>query len=126
MEVTIDISDKIEVTCEIEVTLRIIGGKYKPLIIYFLCEEGTKSFGEILARMGSISQKTLTNQLRELENDGIITRKIYAEVPPRVEYSVTEKGRTLFPILKAMCDWGWRNAEDRFELITPQCSAKKK
>ena len=116
---------KIQVTCEIEVTLHIIGGKYKPLIIYFLTKNGTKRFGDILEYMEPISQKTLTNQLRELESDGIIVRKVFAEVPPKVEYSVTEKGRSLYPILEAMCKWGWENADDRYELITPQCSVTK-
>ncbi len=117
---------KILVTCEIEVTLHVIGGKYKPLIIYFLTRNGTKRFGQILEYMGPISQKTLTSQLRELERDGIVTRKIYAEVPPKVEYSVTEKGRSLYPILQAMCRWGWENAGDKYALITPQCSTSPK
>lgn len=116
---------KIRVTCEIEVTLHVIGGKYKPLIIYFLTRNGTRRFGQILEYMAPISQKTLTSQLRELEQDGILCRTVYAEVPPRVEYSVTEKGRSLYPILQAMCRWGWENAGDKYELMTPQCSSSK-
>lgn len=113
--------EKIKVTCEIEVTLKMIGGKYKPLILYYLIENKTKRFNEILAFLNNVSQKTLTNQLRELEADGLINRKIYAQIPPKVEYSITEKGATLFPILELMCEWGEKNIDDRFELIMPQC-----
>ena len=113
--------DKINVSCEIEVTIQMIGGKCKPLILYYLAENGTKRFNELMAYITQISQKTLTNQLRELEGDGLITRKIYAQIPPKVEYSITEKGRSLFPILELMCEWGERNLDDRFELTNPQC-----
>lgn len=114
--------DKIKVTCEMEITLRMIGGKCKPLILYTLINNGTKRFTELMAEITQISQKTLTNQLRELQNDGLIKRQAYAEVPPRVEYSITEKGATLFPILSLMCEWGEQNVDDRFELTSPQCS----
>lgn len=113
--------DKITVNCEIEVTMRMIGGKCKPLILYYLIEDGTKRFNELLSYITQISQKTLTNQLRELESDGLINRKVYAVVPPKVEYSITEKGKSLFPILELMCEWGEKNIDDRFEIINPQC-----
>lgn len=113
--------NKKKVTCEMEITLLAIGGKWKPLILYYLIENGTKRFGEIMSYLNSISQKTLTNQLRELEKDGLINRKVYAEVPPKVEYSITEKGLSLFPILELMCEWGEKNITADFELINPQC-----
>ena len=117
-----NIENKIEVNCEIEVTMKMIGGKAKPLILYILIDEGTKRFNELMSTITQISQKTLTNQLRELEADGLITRQCFAEVPPRVEYSVTDKGKSLFPILELMCSWGEKNIDDRFVLTSPQCS----
>lgn len=111
------------VNCEIEVTLKMIGGKCKPLILYILADEGAKRFNELMRTITQISQKTLTNQLRELEADNLITRTCYAEVPPRVEYSITKKGLSLFPILELMCEWGEKNIDDRFELINAQCSS---
>lgn len=114
--------NKIKVTCEIEVTLKMIGGKYKPLILYYLVDTGAKRFNELMAYLTNISQKTLTNQLRELENDGLINRKVYPEVPPKVEYSITEKGSSLFPLLEMMCEWGEKNIDERFELTNRQCT----
>ncbi|WP_250278114.1 winged helix-turn-helix transcriptional regulator [[Clostridium] colinum] len=116
--------EKIKVVCEIEVTLKMIGGKYKPLILYYLIENKTKRFNEILSFLNSVSQKTLTNQLRELETDGLINRKIYPQVPPKVEYSITEKGKTLLPILDLMCEWSEKNIDNRFEIINPQCNSQ--
>lgn len=107
-----------------EVTLKMIGGKCKPLILYILAEEGTLRFGELMANIRTVSQKNLTNQLRELEADGLILRKAYAEVPPRVEYSLTEKGKSLFPILELMCQWGEENIDERFEMTSPRCTGE--
>lgn len=117
-----DCTGKIEVSCEIEVTLKMIGGKCKPLILYLLIEEGTKRFNELMHAITQISQKTLTNQLRELEADGLITRTSFAEIPPRVEYSITDKGCSLLPVLDAMCGWGAKNMDERFVLTSPQCT----
>ena len=114
--------EKIKVVCEMEVTLNMIGGKWKPLILYFLFQNKVERFGAIKGFIGDvISQKTLTKQLRELEIGGLIGRKIYPEVPPKVEYTITEKGESLMPILELMCEWGYKNMGDEYELINPLC-----
>lgn len=114
--------EKIKLSCEMDFTLKFIGGKYKLLILYFLLEDEKKRFNELLSAIGSISKKTLTNQLRELENDGLIQRKIYPEVPPKVEYSLTEKGKSLSDILNLLCEWGEKNLDrDIYEITNPQC-----
>lgn len=91
--------------CPVETTLTLIGNKWKVLIIRDLLT-GTKRFGELKKSIGSVSQKVLTSQLRAMEEDGLIHREVYAEVPPRVEYSLTELGWSLKPILDAMVNWG--------------------
>lgn len=91
--------------CPVETTLLLIGEKWKVLILRDLME-GTKRFGELKKSIGTISQKMLTQQLREMEEDGLVSRKAYAEVPPRVEYSLTEDGVSLKPILDSMWAWG--------------------
>ncbi len=91
--------------CPVETTLLLIGNKWKVLILRDLLD-GTKRFGELKRSIGSVSQKVLTQQLRAMEEDGLVHREVYAEVPPRVEYSLTELGESLKPILDAMMDWG--------------------
>ena len=92
--------------CEKELTLSVIGGKWKMLILWHLGREGTKRFGELKALMPGITQRMLVNQLRELEDDLIVHREVYPVVPPKVEYSLTEQGRSLMPILDSMYNWG--------------------
>ena len=91
--------------CPVETTLTLIGDKWKVLILRDLLL-GTKRFGELKKSIGSVSQKVLTAQLRDMEEAGLVSRKVYAEVPPRVEYSLTELGQSLKPILDAMWSWG--------------------
>ena len=91
--------------CPVETTLMLIGDKWKVLILRDLMP-GTKRFGELKKSIGSVSQKVLTAQLRDMEAKGLVDRRVYAEVPPRVEYSLTELGRSLKPILDAMWTWG--------------------
>lgn len=91
--------------CPVETTLTLIGDKWKVLILRDLMG-GTKRFGELKKSIGTVTQKVLTAQLRAMEESGLLTRKVYAEVPPRVEYTLTETGYSLKPILDAMMDWG--------------------
>lgn len=91
--------------CPVETTLMLISDRWKVLIIRDLMD-GTKRFGELKKSIGSISQKVLTSNLRSMEETGLLTRKVYAEVPPRVEYTLTETGYSLKPILDSMVEWG--------------------
>lgn len=98
--------------CPIEYTLNSIGGKWKLLIIYHLMGDGKdtiKRYGELKRAINDITHKMLSQQLKELENDGVINRKEYHQIPPKVEYSLTEKGAALLPILGMMYDWGKKN-----------------
>lgn len=93
--------------CSTEIALEIIGGKWKLVILHNLFE-GTKRFGELRRAMPHVTQRMLTRQLRELEEDEIVHREVYTQVPPRVEYSLTELGRTLEPIVTRIDEWGER------------------
>jgi DNA-binding HxlR family transcriptional regulator len=95
--------------CSVEATLAVIGGRWKPVILFKLMEEGVLRFSQLRRLVPGVTQKMMTSQLRELEGDGIVTRTVYPEVPPRVEYALTDYGRTLAPILLAMRDWGARH-----------------
>jgi DNA-binding HxlR family transcriptional regulator len=99
----------------IDATLDMIGGKWKPLIIYALNTE-TLRFSQLLAKVHPrVTQRMLTKQLRQLEEDGLVNRKIYVQVPPKVEYSLTELGKSLMPILDQLCDWGSDHMRDRIK-----------
>jgi DNA-binding HxlR family transcriptional regulator len=91
--------------CAVERTAEVIGGKWTTLILRDLLR-GTRRFGELRAALGSVSPKTLTDRLRELERSGLVTRTVYPEVPPRVEYTLTPKGEALRPVVDAMAAWG--------------------
>lgn len=97
--------------CPVEITLNLIGGKWKCVILWWL-RRGNKRFGELMQLMPGVSQKVLTAQLRELEADGFISRQVFPESPPRVEYSLTDYGATLRPITELMCDWGKAHSPD--------------
>lgn len=96
---------KKSVACPVETTLEAIGGRWKVLVIYYLLD-GAKRFGELTRLLKGISARTLTKQLRELEQSGIIERVVYPQIPPKVEYSLSSSGKNLQPILDAMHAWG--------------------
>jgi DNA-binding HxlR family transcriptional regulator len=91
--------------CPMEMTIDLIGGKWKALLLWNL-SLGTRRFNELKRQFPGATQKMLTQQLRDLENNGLVTRKVYAEVPPKVEYTLTDFGMTLMPVLTAMNQWG--------------------
>lgn len=102
--------------CDVEATLSVIGGRWKPILVCRLLD-GRKRFGELCRLAPNATERMITLQLRELEADGVISRHVYAEVPPRVEYEVTEFGRSLEPIITLMQEWGsefkaWRLADE--------------
>lgn len=103
--------------CPVETTLMLISDKWKVLILRDLFE-GTKRFGELKRSIGQISHKVLTRQLREMEQDGLLSRKVYAQVPLKVEYSLTELGLTLRPLIEAMWQWGESYQKQHPELMT--------
>lgn len=97
-----------EIKCPVTGMFQLIGGKWKPVILYCLKSE-KRRFGEISARIPGLSRKVLTEQLKELEEDGLLTRKQFNEIPPRVEYELTALGKSLAPVLNAMEKWGMEN-----------------
>ena len=94
--------------CPVKLTTDVIGGKWKPLILFYL-ETGTKRFGELGKLIPGMTKKMLTQHLRDLERDEVVRRKVYAVVPPKVEYSLTKHGESLKPILKLMSAWGTKH-----------------
>lgn len=91
--------------CPAEATIEVLGGRWKAHVVWLLLQ-GTHRFGELRRSLPGVSQKVLTQQLRELEAHGVLSRKVFAEVPPKVEYSMTDRGRSLKPVIDAMCKWG--------------------
>ena len=106
--------------CPVELTLDVIDGKWKVLILWHLRKKG-KRYSTLKNAITGINQKMLTQQLRELEADGIIERMVYAEVPPKVEYSLTEFGNSLMPVLNSMFEWGANYAETRLDNLKEAC-----
>ena len=94
-----------EFNCPVESTIQLIGGKYKAVILWHLIAE-KKRFGELKRLLPRATEKMLTQQLRDLEQDGLIIRTVYPVVPPKVEYSLSELGKSIIPVLDAMCNWG--------------------
>lgn len=112
-----------EYHCSMELTLDLIGGKWKSLILWNLGDE-TLRFSTLKKTMPRITQKMLTQQLRELENTGLVKRYIYTQIPPKVEYSLTEAGKSLLPILSTMCQWGLNYANKAEEIQEKNRTAK--
>ena len=111
--------------CSVEAAIDVIGGKWKSVILWHL-REGPLRFRELRTLLPSITQGVITRQLRELEQDGAISRTVFAEVPPRVEYSLTEFGKTIIPILDHLCEWGRTFLEIQDEEVvqkTPVCKS---
>lgn len=100
---------KIDHSCGMAYTLNTIGGRWKPAILYRLVRDGKMRYSELRNAIPDVTERILVLQLRELEKDGLIKRMVYAEVPPRVEYELTEKGMSLQPVLKGLSDWGEAN-----------------
>lgn len=108
----IQATDSDRLTCPVETTLNVIGGRWKVLILQELFP-GVKRFGQLHRALNGITQKMLTQQLREMEEDGIVHREVYLQVPPKVEYTLTPLGESLKPILNAMHEWGVRHLEKK-------------
>ncbi len=103
---SIRINQEIEQCATVCKIQKVLGGKWKILILWYIANSGIRRFGELQRQLVNITQSTLTKQLRELEADGFINRYIYQEIPPKVEYSLTELGKSFFPILEHMKTWG--------------------
>ena len=104
--------------CPVEATLELIGGKWKGIVLYYLLD-GRVRFNELKRRIGCVTQRMLTKQLRELEHSGLVNRIVYAEVPPRVEYELTAEGESLRPLIYALKEWGETHALALLESLGP-------
>ncbi len=98
-------AEKKDPFCPVEVTLSVLSGKWKLMIIYYLIQHGTRRFNQLQRDLGGITHRSLSQQLKELENDGLIIRNDYGEIPPRVEYSLTAQGKSLDDVLESMAQW---------------------
>jgi DNA-binding HxlR family transcriptional regulator len=112
-------------TCAMDLTMSYIGGKWKTVVLWYL-RNAPKRFGELRRLVPGISEKMLSLQLRELESDGIVTRTVFPEVPPRVEYELTAEGRSLIPALDAIAAWGREKAKRGGEIVEVETRKKKK
>ncbi|THB65027.1 MAG: transcriptional regulator [Desulfovibrio sp.] len=110
-----------EYSCPVELAIQVIGGKWKPVILWHLGEESVLRFNELRRIMPTVTQKMLTRQLRELEADGLVHREVYAQVPPKVEYSLTPVGKSVMPIMRDLCQWG-RDFESRLKAHLAQAA----
>jgi DNA-binding HxlR family transcriptional regulator len=111
--------------CPVELTISVIGGTWKPMILFHLMVDGKKRFMELSRCVPGATQRMLTLQLRELEADGIVTRHVYPEVPPRVEYELTALGKALVPVMRSLREWGMRYLEERPQALdawTPEAT----
>lgn len=107
----INVRNNKEYFCPVEAAIDVIGGKWKPLILWQLKETDVIRYNKLQQNLHGVSPRMLTKQLRELEEDGLVHREMYPEIPPRVEYSLTEFGKTVSPIIEALCDWGYEYLE---------------
>jgi DNA-binding HxlR family transcriptional regulator len=110
--------------CSVETALDLIGGRWKGVVLFWLLS-GRKRFGELRRQLPNCTQRMLTLQLRELEEDGLVTRTVYAEVPPRVEYELTVLGHTLEPVLRGLCAWGAAYKEQAGEVAVREEEARQ-
>ncbi|MGD0813817.1 MAG: helix-turn-helix domain-containing protein [Verrucomicrobiota bacterium] len=113
-----------EIRCHVETAIAVVGGKWKPWILWHLYD-GVRRYGELRRLTPGITGKMLTQHLRELENDGVVDRKIYRQKVPKVEYSFTKYGETLRPLLKELCQWGAKHGERSSTMASKQTSSKK-
>jgi len=115
----INVRNKKEYFCPVEAAIDVIGGKWKPLILWQLKETDVIRYNKLQQNLHGVSPRMLTKQLRELEEDGLVHREMHPEIPPRVEYSLTEFGKTVSPIIEALCSWGT-------EFLGRQCPVEEK
>lgn len=102
--------------CPVQATMSVIGGKYKAVILHYLRQDGALRFSQLERRIPYATHKVLAQQLRELERDDIVARTVFASVPPRTEYRLTARGKSLAPVIEAICDWGRTNMADSIVL----------